>query len=456
LKLAAGGVKSLTEMCRLGIIVAVFCICAAAGLGAQAPVKSSAAGPAAMIGELHFSGSKHYSEAQLSTASGLKLGDAVTADQLQAVADAFSRLGLFTSATFRYASHGNKLTVQFEFADAPAYPVSFDDFPWFTDDEINTAIRSAVPLFDGTSPPDGVMPDLIAGVISKLLATRGISGTVQHMLLDQALGDSPEGGNQMVQFSVEGQPITIGSLEYGDPLAQQSEPLKDRTGDLLGKPYSRLAVAIFESEQIRPLYLAAGHLKVKFGEPAARLTGDPTQPLPAQLPLLLPIIPGPVYTLSGVTTSGNVVLNASSINTLLSLPSGQLADGMKLTDAWQRVEREYRRHGYLDVKIDAQPQFDDSAGTVSYNLAITEGPQYHMHDLILTGLTDEASDALLLRWELKRGAIADGVYMDDMLAKLEKPSEDIFGSLPVHYSKVGHWVRPDATTTTVDVLIDFQ
>lgn len=448
---------------------------ASPGLAAEASAQSSAgkAGAAkpgtAIIGELHFSGSVHYSEEQLLAASGLKTGDTVTADQLQAVADAFSRLGLFTSATFHYASHGNKVSVQFDFADAPAYPVSFDNFPWFTDGEINTAIRSAVPLFDGKAPADGVMLDLISGAIAKLLPSRGIDGTVEHMLIRQSEGtDADFGADQTqaqvqtgdesptVQFSVSGPQLTIGSLEYGDGLAQNSEALKDRTGDLLGKPFSRLAIAIFENEQIRPLYSEAGHLRVKFGEPVTRLTGDPNQALPAQLPLLLPIVPGPIFTLSNVAASGNAALNAKAISAALDLVSGQPADGMKLTEAWQNLEREYRRNGYLDVKIEPQPEFDEAASTVSYVLAIQEGPQYHMHDLILTGLTQEASDAVELRWELKRGAVANGAYMDDMLEKLAKPSEQIFGSLPVHYSKVGHWVRPDPATKTVDVLIDFQ
>jgi len=441
-------------MRQLLIFVSVLLALAPQSLAAQAPTNPATSA----VGEIHFTGSRRWSEAQLVAASGLKIGDAVTPEELQVVADAFARLGLFSRANFRYASRANKLVVQFEFEDAPTFPISFDNFPWFADIDLQNAIRGAVPLFDGTAPADGVMLNLIADAISKLLTAHGISGAVQHTLMAQAGGDDQDGNNQMIQFSVQGPQVTIGSLEYGDPLARESERLKDRNGDLLGKPFSRLAIEVFEDEQVRPLYVSAGHLKVSFGEPVTRPAGDSSQPqpLPSQLPLLLPIDPGPVFMLSGVTAAGNVALDAAAINTLLSLRPGQLADGMKLTEAWQRVEREYRRRGYLDVKIDPQPQFDDAATTVSYRLAISEGPQYHMHDLILTGLTTEASDAVLLRWELKRGAIANGVYMDDMLAKLEKPSEEIFGQLPVHYSKVGHWVRPDPATKTIDVLIDFQ
>jgi len=65
-------------------------------------------------------------------------------------------------------------------------------------------------------------------------------------------------------------------------------------------------------------------------------------------------------------------------------------------------------------------------------------------------------DAVRLRWELKPGAILDGAYADTILAKLEKPSEEIFGKIPVHYQKMGDWLRTDPQTQTVDVLLDFQ
>ena len=43
-----------------------------------------------------------------------------------------------------------------------------------------------------------------------------------------------------------------------------------------------------------------------------------------------------------------------------------------------------------------------------------------------------------------------------MLAKLEKPTVAIFGEMPVHYEKMGHWLRTNPDNHVVDVLIDFQ
>jgi outer membrane protein assembly factor BamA len=413
--------------------------------------RAQAPAPSSIIGEIHFSGS-HYAAPLLAATSGLKPGDSVTQAQLQDVANRFAALGAFSRANYNYTTRNGKLILQFDLQDAPTVPVSFDNFPWFTDDELFQAIRSAVPLFDGNAPMDGGMLDQMDAALTALLPTRKVDGTIEHMLMAQPIEDG-----MMVQFRVKGPALTVDSLEYSDALAKDSEPLKDRNPDLTGKPFSRFAIQVFEQEQVRPLYLQTGHLQAKFGPPQPRFSGDPNQPLSEKKVIVfLPVDPGPVFQMLDVTATGNSALDSDAITKLVAMPAGQLADGMRLAAAWQRIEQEYRHRGFLDVKVEPKAEFNIAGATVSYKLAITEGPQYHMHDLILTGLSPDAGDALRLRWELRPGAVLDGKYVDDMLVALKIPTKQIFGDLPVHYSKVGDWLRTDPATKTADVLIDFQ
>ncbi len=308
-----------------------------------------------------------------------------------------------------------------------------------------------MPLFDGNAPLDGSMLTQMDAALTALLPMRNVAGAVEHTLMAQPIDDG-----MMVQFRVKGPALTVNALEYSDMLAQNSEELRDRNPDLIGKPFSRFAIQLFEHEQVRPLYLQAGHLRAKFGPPQPRFTGDPNQPLSSNVLVFLPIEPGPVFQMLDVTATGNAALDAATITKVVAFDAGQPADGMKLTAAWQRLEQEYRHRGFLDVKIDPQPEFDDAGLTVSYQVAITEGPQYHMHALILTGLSPDAGDALRLRFELRPGAVLDGQYVDELLDQLKAPTKQIFGDLPVHYTKVGNWLRTDPQTKTVDVLLDFQ
>jgi outer membrane protein assembly factor BamA len=102
------------------------------------------------------------------------------------------------------------------------------------------------------------------------------------------------------------------------------------------------------------------------------------------------------------------------------------------------------------------PEFQDTSGTVAYNVKIEEGPQYRMGELVITGLSVDSERALRNNWRLAPGQVFDKTYLDSMLAKLEKPTVAIFGDIPLHYAQMGHWLRPNPQNHVIDVLIDFQ
>ena len=77
----------------------------------------------------------------------------------------------------------------------------------------------------------------------------------------------------IMQFRQDGPSFTIASLTFGDALAQNSEKLKDRVSDLVGKSFSRFAIELFENEQVRPVYFATGQIRVKFGAPSVHFGG---------------------------------------------------------------------------------------------------------------------------------------------------------------------------------------
>jgi outer membrane protein assembly factor BamA len=420
------------------------------GLTAGARLSAQAM-PSATIAEIRATGSQHFAEAQIVALAGLKPGDSVTREHLQAVANYLAQLGLFTRVNYRFTTQGAGIALEFQIEDAPVAPVTFDNFPWFSDEELLGAVRQAVPVFDGLAPHDGSLLNDISAALAMFLQTHGVPGTIQHMLLARPASDE-----MTMQFRVEGPALTIESLSYTDALAQNSPRLRDRRLDVVGKPFSRFAIELFVQEQVRPLYLTNGHLRVRFDPPRPGFTTSPDQPLPSQVAVVLPIDPGPAFRLADVNWTGNTVLNAGPLDSLVTLKRGDVADGMALAAVWQRVEREYARRGYVDAKVNPQPEFSDAQSAVSYIVAIDEGPQYRMGQLVITGLSLDAERAVRAAWRLFPGNVFDGAYVEDLLAKLEKPTPEIFGRLPVHYSQVGHLLEPGEQAGTMDVMIDFQ
>ena len=416
--------------------------------GQNAPAKAS---KSSQIATIIVSGSKKIPSDQIISASGLKPGDIVTAEQIQVAADHLVALGIFSAVNYRFSAKGDAIALEFQVTEAPTYPLSFDNFPWFTNSEIADAIRGSVGLFTGESPDSGAMVDQISGVLEKLLSSRNIKGSVTHQLLGQATGDA-----MMMQFRMEGMPLRVQSVQFGDALATESERLKSRIPDIKGQPYSRLAIELFENEQVRPLYATKGFLRAQIGPCVAHLTSDAGSPAASGVDVLIPIAPGSPYTWKGASWQGNTAFPSTLLDQTLQLKPGDIADGMKIESDWQSVEAGYARRGYLDMKLNAQAQFDDAAHQISYQVTIVEGSQYHMGEMVITGLSVEAEKRLRRYWQIPPGQIFNNGYFEGTAKELAKPSVSIFGELPVHYETFGHWLRPNPEQHTVDVLLDFK
>ncbi|MGC1417092.1 MAG: POTRA domain-containing protein [Candidatus Acidiferrum sp.] len=409
------------------------------------------AAPTALLNETHIEGLKTLPEASVIALSGLQQGSQVGKAELQAAADRLLQTGLFAKVNYKFSTRAEELTVTFQLEEAPRVPVYYDNLPWFADSELNDAIRAKLPLFDGTLPEAGAALDQAAAAVNELLASRQLKETVEHELIANPIGD----GN-VQEFHVQDVSFQIASVEFGDPSLSASHVVEQALSAVQGKPYSRMTIDLFLSEQVRPLYLQRGYLRVKLGPPQIRLTGNPSQKLPEQLPVFVPVTTGAIYHWKESQWSGNSVLSSITLSNELGLKPGDVANGMQIESGWDRAREEYGHRGYLDAKIDPVVSYDDEAHTVSYAVSVVEGVQYHYNTMVLTGLSLDAEHLLQQKWPTETGAIFDKALFEQFLIKLESHPSDIFGDLPLHYDTVGHWLRTDPAKQSVDVLLDFK
>ena len=404
--------------------------------------------PSDRLASISATGSQRFPSGQIAAASGLHLGSMVSRDDLQAAADTLGKLGVFKRVQYRFTTIPSGLKVEFEVADAPAFPVRFDNFPGFSDAELNAAIKSSVGLFDGTAPENGTILDAMCAALTEAIATRGINALVSHTLVTL-----PGGEQRAQQFRIDGPALRVGAVEFTDPLAKTDHGIRERIADLIGKPYSRSAVELFEFEQVRPVYLAHAFLRVNFGPITAGFTGNPAKPLPDNVVVYAPIDPGPAYTFGTVTWSGNTQIPSSELDKLIVLMPGQVANGNRLELTWEHVRDAYAKSGYLDADVNPSPVYNEAAERVSFSVSITEGSQYHMGDLILTGLSKEGERRIRNAWNIARGAVFDRSAYDQFVSS---GIAQAFVGFPLHYEKIGHFLETNPKTATVQVLLDFQ
>ena len=407
--------------------------------------------PTATLREIHSNGLKSLAEPQIVALTGLQPGSPAGRDDLQAAADKLVQSGLFAKVKYNFQTRNDGLLVTFYVEETPRIPAYFDNLPWFTDGELNDAIRNKLPFYDGTLPSAGTVVDQAADAVSAFLVTHGLQAAIQH----QALAN-PNGEGDVQQFHIEGASLRISSLEFSDASLNSSRLVQQQLSELQGKAYSRMAIDLFLTEQVRPIYAKQGYLRAKLGPPEVRLTGNPNQKLPEQIPVYVPVTTGTVYHWKGVQWTGNSLLSSITLTGELALNVGDVADGVALEAGWDRVREDYAHRGYLDAKIDPVAAYDDSAHTIAYRVRLEEGKPYRLGAMVITGLSTSAEKRLREAWPIPAGEVFDKALYEEFLTKLQTNPGQVFGDLPVHYDDVGHWLQPEERKSTVDVLLDFK
>ncbi|HXM90333.1 MAG TPA: POTRA domain-containing protein [Candidatus Dormibacteraeota bacterium] len=420
-----------------------------------APVSSVLAqgteNPTATLKAIRAEGASHLNQSQVIALSGLSVGSAVGRQDLQSAADRLVQTGLFSNVNYVFQSKEDGLYLTFKLVEVPRILVYFDNIPWFADSEINEAIRKVLPFYDGTLPEGGATVDQVSTIVTDLIASRGMRTVVEHQLIANPLG---EGSVQ--DFRIADVVLQISKVEFGDPKLASSKAVQQHLSEIQGKTYSRMIVDLFLAEQVKPIYLQQGFLRAKLGPPEIRLSGNPNQHLPDQIPVFVPVTPGIAYKFKGAQWSGHALLSVFTLNQLLGMKPGEIANGMAIQGALERIQETYGQQGYLDAKVESETDFDDQAQTVSYRIIIHEGRLYKFGKLVLTGISPGGEKRLRAAWPILSGDVFDKTKFEDILLKLQVHREQIFVDLPIHYESVGHWLQTDQDTGNVDVLLDFK
>jgi outer membrane protein assembly factor BamA len=405
---------------------------------------------------LKVTGTTRYTDNEILAASGLQLGqNAVDGDFKEAV-QRLGESGLFSNAVYSYTSSsaGTKLELQLADADrSKLVPARFENFVWFTDDELRTALQTLVPLFKQLLPLSGNLPDHVSEALQSILTEKHFPGRVDYL----RAGDTAGGALNSIDYRVDEVSIRIRDVEFPGASPEQTALLTTAAHRLTGAEYGRSALAAAAKFDFLPVYLQRGYLKAAFGVSDARVVPqssvsatDPQGLADVLVDAIVPVTPGKVYSTSGVDWMGNSAITAGELAPLLHLPTGQPADAVRLLRDLESVTKLYRSRGYMMVQIKPDSQFDDEKSTVHFGLNVVEGDLYKMGDLEIVGLDTQATARMRAAWTLREGQPYNADYLKKFLVDTEQ-------LLPhgVHWAVSIH-ETPDAKDKTVDVEIHFK
>jgi outer membrane protein assembly factor BamA len=397
---------------------------------------------------IHFTGLHRYTAEQSIAASGLHIGTSATLGDLQTAAEQLSKTGAFDSVSFKYSTGGNDLTAEFGVEETKdVLPCIFDNFIWFTDAEIDAALRKHVTFYTGDAPVRGATVEQIRSALQDLLHTNGIAGDVSE------IASGAMGGISGLLFRVDGISQPIKNITFVGEAGVTDKQLSDASATLKGQDFSVTNVASYASAGLLPLYYQRGYLRSKFSRVEVKLV-DPTSKGPTtDVSITLPVTEGNQYLWNGASWAGNQVLSAGELGKLLGMNQQEIANQEKIDAGFSSARKAYESRGYIDARVLPTRNLDDTAKLASYAAQVTEGSQYHMGQIYFDGLPQNAASVLSKKWKLKPGDVFDGTYPGEFVRNTAGKE---LAQAGINSHATGIKRETDATALIVNVHIQFH
>jgi len=406
--------------------------------------------PAPVIGAIHASGQKRFSESQVVAASGLQSGQPFDVNAIQDATQKLGRSGAFEEVQFKYRPENGQVVVEFVVKEAGKFHrCRYDNIMWASTKEIEDYVHGEIPLFDGYAPESGDLPDDISGALERFLQQRQIAGHVERVQFGKTIGDP----NWEHLYSVNGPVIKVQAVVFEGVKGIDEGLLLKEAKPLVGRNYSFVGCRKYAEAAFVPIYRELGFLKVEVGSPSAQLSKQTEGANEFSIQVMFPVKEGLAYDWEGAKWSGNQAESSTELDAALGMKHSERANGKKLGEGWEAIQQEYGKKGYLEVRMKPEGVYDDANRKVEFHVPVSEGLQYTMGTLSISGVPAGTSERLSKRWKLKKGDVYDASYLKEFMRAEVFPALPISGGRP---PKVQFNIKPDRSSHTVDVSIQVQ
>lgn len=389
-------------------------------------------------------GSKAFTEAEIVAASGLHLNSQVNQQSLLDATNALIATGVFQNVVYQFTPDtANNVSVTFTVLDnSQTLPVLFQNFVWFSRDELNTKLHERLPLYRENVPMAGGIHEQIKNTLQELIAAQGVQGQVGYQLHQAQVG-APISG---ISYKVEGTSVRVTSLAFDGVAPDNLSALQEAGKPLLTTPYEETFVRGFCAETFHPIYLAKGYLKERCADPKVQVASKNGQE--TTLNLMLALQEGSQYKFGGASWTGNTVFPSSDLQKFILLKTGDIANAIKLQQDLGAMKRLYETHGYLGLTYKMQAQLQED-NTASFEIQLHEGDLYHMGHFEIRGVDPAGAGKIQQGWKLATGAVYDPTYLQEFVKGIGR-------FLPLQRAVVRKYENINDQNKTVDVLIEIK
>ena len=377
---------------------------------------------------LKVTGTSRYTDQEILAASGLQIGQEAADADFKEAAQRLGESGLFSDVVYSFTYSDAGIKLEFQLTDNPSIklvPAYFENFVWFSDADLFSALRQRVPLFKELLPVSGQLPDRVSDALQALLLDRHFPGRVDYL----REGKQDGGDIISVSYRVEDVSIRIRSVDFPGATPGQAAFLARAAHSLLDGDYYRSKCAAVARYELLPQYLARGYLKAVFASSEARIlpaalgteskageTATESEALSEiVVDALIPVTPGNVYSVSGLSWKGNSAISTEEASRLLHLAKDRPADAVQLLADVENLVKLYHSRGYMTAQIKPDAELNDENNTVRYAIEISEGDVYRMGELEILGVDSGSRDRLREAWTLREGQPYNADYTKKFL-----------------------------------------
>ncbi len=385
----------MTNSTRIATFAVCFVSLISSAQTSRKPAPKDSANDHKLI-SVRVTGSQRYSPEEITAACGLKIGSNATEDDFKKATQSLGETGLFSniSYSFAYSPVGTKLDLQLTDNDKMV-PTRFENFVWFSDQELIAKIHESLPLFRGQVPVGGDFSDQVSDALQALLLQHSLAARADYI----REAEENDGPIVAVNFRVTGINLRVHELTVPNASPAEQAPLAAAAKKLEGAEYLRSQVALFAKATLLPIYRERGFLQANFSDPQTKVfqedQGD------AQVDIALPVNPGLQYKTGKLAWDGNTAFPAEKLQSLIRLQPGQPANAVQLDWDLEAIHKLYGTVGRMTEAVIPEAEFDDAAGSVAYKFHVHEGDVFHLGDLDIRGLDSKLTDRVRDTWTLQ-------------------------------------------------------
>ena len=362
-----------------------------------------------------FKNAGPFAQADLEAVAGVHPGETVVLKDLQAAAQRLADTGCFEDVHVDSSGSPKALTVIFILRSAitgDLHPAVFENFVWFTPEELQAVVHKSAPLFAASSalPETSNVLDAVSAELQAALASKGVAGAdVGHRLV-LATDAQPE---TTVNFRVNAPSTPVSSVN----LTGVSKDLAPAVGAIArkkrGAPYvSGTGPGSLSESVLRPFF-DAGYIDVKLINEKA--TPGPASGGAVPMALSATVESGEAYKVSALSFNGTEVMSAEAFASGAKLHAGEIASRTLLLESERPLDAAYHKLGYMDAYVNTEASKNAAAHTVSYGLHMVPGALFRLHSVSVQGLSPEARAQFDQAWKMKPGDPYNPDYVPDFL-----------------------------------------